>query len=145
MKPKSTRNSSSSWINMVVNFNLTWKSSCLEILHYVGSKLLFGAGGADSESDCSLLNELLAHSWKNERHLWSGVSGLVPKTMIVLIVSGLVVKLPKRRITYLTGKHTPVHSINRPRFLIILNSSYQPGRTLRSPYRPWDEQLSRLA
>jgi hypothetical protein len=24
------------WVNMVANFNLTWKSSCLEILHYVG-------------------------------------------------------------------------------------------------------------
>ena len=23
------------WVNMVANFNLTWKSSCLEILHYV--------------------------------------------------------------------------------------------------------------
>ena len=29
------------WINMVSNFNLTWKSACLEILNYVGSLNIF--------------------------------------------------------------------------------------------------------
>ena len=28
------------WINMVSNFNLTWKSACLEILNYVCSLTL---------------------------------------------------------------------------------------------------------
>jgi hypothetical protein len=35
IKPRPSRSGNSSWINMIVNFNLTWKSSCLEILHYV--------------------------------------------------------------------------------------------------------------
>jgi hypothetical protein len=36
-----TRNSPAAWINMVANFNLTWKTTCLEILHYVSSSLRF--------------------------------------------------------------------------------------------------------
>jgi hypothetical protein len=30
------------WINMVSNFNLTWKSSCLEILNYVRPYVISG-------------------------------------------------------------------------------------------------------
>jgi hypothetical protein len=35
IKPRPTRQGESQWINMVANFNMTWKSLCLEILHYV--------------------------------------------------------------------------------------------------------------
>ena len=28
-------NNTGEWINMVANFNLTWKAACMEILHYV--------------------------------------------------------------------------------------------------------------
>ncbi|GBE87033.1 Putative alpha,alpha-trehalose-phosphate synthase [UDP-forming] 100 kDa [Sparassis crispa] len=34
IKMRPGRNGESSWINMVVNFNLTWKAPCLEILNY---------------------------------------------------------------------------------------------------------------
>ncbi|KAI0920354.1 hypothetical protein AcV5_010116 [Taiwanofungus camphoratus] len=34
IKTRPGRNSDSSWISMVVNFNLTWKTPCLEILNY---------------------------------------------------------------------------------------------------------------
>lgn len=40
IKPKPTRATpKTTWINMVSNFNLTWKSSCLEILNYVSASL----------------------------------------------------------------------------------------------------------
>lgn len=35
IKPRSDRDGKSQWINMVANFNLTWKAACMEILQYV--------------------------------------------------------------------------------------------------------------
>lgn len=35
IKTRPTRSSEPGWVNMVANFNLIWKASCLEILHYV--------------------------------------------------------------------------------------------------------------
>jgi trehalose 6-phosphate synthase/phosphatase len=35
VRPRPDRGGSAPWINMVANFNLTWKNSCLEILQYV--------------------------------------------------------------------------------------------------------------
>ena len=37
LKTRPTRNGESGWVNMVANFNLTWKGPCLEILNYVRS------------------------------------------------------------------------------------------------------------
>ncbi|CAL1697859.1 unnamed protein product [Somion occarium] len=34
IKTRATRNGEGTWINMVANFNLTWKAPCLEILQY---------------------------------------------------------------------------------------------------------------
>ncbi|KAJ8489164.1 hypothetical protein ONZ45_g13684 [Pleurotus djamor] len=34
IRPRPIRGQTSAWINMVANFNLTWKNSCLEILNY---------------------------------------------------------------------------------------------------------------
>ncbi|KAH8101288.1 glycosyltransferase family 20-domain-containing protein [Cristinia sonorae] len=34
IKTRQTRSGESAWMNMVANFNLTWKAPCLEILHY---------------------------------------------------------------------------------------------------------------
>ncbi|KAL0953061.1 hypothetical protein HGRIS_007261 [Hohenbuehelia grisea] len=39
IKTRPTRGQPGTWINMVSNFNLTWKSACLEILHYVRLRL----------------------------------------------------------------------------------------------------------
>ena len=35
IKTRVVGNRGGDWINMVANFNLTWKSACLEILNYV--------------------------------------------------------------------------------------------------------------
>ncbi|RPD60848.1 hypothetical protein L227DRAFT_547270 [Lentinus tigrinus ALCF2SS1-6] len=34
IKPRSDRDGNSQWVNMVANFNLTWKAACMEILQY---------------------------------------------------------------------------------------------------------------
>lgn len=35
IKMRPSRKEASQWVNMVVNFNLTWKAACVEILNYV--------------------------------------------------------------------------------------------------------------
>jgi trehalose 6-phosphate synthase/phosphatase len=38
IKTRPTRKETSQWINMVANFNLTWKTSCVEILNYFSER-----------------------------------------------------------------------------------------------------------
>ncbi|KAF8809892.1 alpha,alpha-trehalose-phosphate synthase [Phlegmacium glaucopus] len=52
------------WINMVSNFNLTWKSACLEILHYFSERT---PGSFIEERQASMV-------WR----FWTGVSGDCP-------------------------------------------------------------------
>ena len=35
IKPLPDRDGNAPWINVVANFNLTWKAACMEILQYV--------------------------------------------------------------------------------------------------------------
>ena len=35
IKPLPDRDGNSAWINVVANFNMTWKAACMEILQYV--------------------------------------------------------------------------------------------------------------
>ncbi|KAF5354480.1 hypothetical protein D9758_012423 [Tetrapyrgos nigripes] len=67
----------SPWLNMVANLNMTWKSSCLEILNY-------------------------ALSSKNVQHPWFGGSGRA-LPMILQTDNGLDVRLLKRKTIYSTG------------------------------------------
>lgn len=67
------------WINMVSNFNLTWKNACSEILNYVCSTVvnLFFDRRVNLLTSPSSRNALRAPSSKSEKHPWFGASGLV--------------------------------------------------------------------
>ena len=89
------------WINMVSNFNLTWKSACLEILNYV-RPLIFG--------NCVLLKRFYSslrglqdRLSKRDKLLWYGDSGWQVCLAILPIDNGRRDKLPKRRIISLIG------------------------------------------
>lgn len=40
IKPRAIRGREQDWINMIVNYNMTWKTPCLEILSYVSNNHL---------------------------------------------------------------------------------------------------------
>lgn len=35
IKPRAVKGKEQDWINMIVNYNMTWKTPCIEILAYV--------------------------------------------------------------------------------------------------------------
>jgi len=92
------------WLNMVSNFNLTWKSACLEMLNYV--RLPFPSSGFAlvivDGFDFSSRNARLVHSLRSERRQWFGGSGR-EKVWIIRIGSGRRGRLRKRRTISLTG------------------------------------------
>ena len=85
---------------MVSNFNLTWKSACLEILNYVRSIfiLLHFCQISKHFTYCSLLRGLRARSLKRGKLLWYGDFGWRVCLGILPIDNGHRDKLLKRRI-----------------------------------------------
>jgi hypothetical protein len=105
------------WISMVSNLNLTWKSACLEILHYVGCSDVAICVCAHTASGSSR-NELLDRSLKNVRHLWSGASGRVRWT--ILIGNGPRGRQPRLKTTFSTGNlFSPAFPAEKTHLLIV--------------------------
>jgi hypothetical protein len=101
IKTRSTRGQEGQWISMVSQFNMTWKSACMEILHYVGpppSVLLYYVTNSSSRSSP---NEHPILSSRNARPPSFGASGAaMPKpTRTTLTANGPAAKLPKLRTT----------------------------------------------
>ena len=60
IKPRPIRGKDQDWINMVANYNMTWKTPCLEILGYV-CLYPFGLGFDDVEVVDSSQSARLGH------------------------------------------------------------------------------------
>jgi hypothetical protein len=106
LKPRSSRNGESAWISMVANLNLTWKTLCLEMLHYVRWQYLSFSRHLLTNAPtltCSSRNELPDRLLRRGKPRLCGDSGLDP-SRTMQTGSGLAVKLRKRRITSLTGR-----------------------------------------
>lgn len=101
IKTRPGRNGESAWINMVANFNLTWKSACLEILNYVSQ--LSGLMSRCSPVMFSSRSARLVRLLRSARHPSYGGSGPAPKTTSRLTGSGPAVKQLKRKTTSSTG------------------------------------------
>jgi hypothetical protein len=90
------------WINMVSNFNLTWKSACLEILNYVRWLTFFilviYLNTYFFLKKYSSLRGLRDRSLKRDKLLWYGDSGWQVYLGILPIDNGRRDKLPKRKI-----------------------------------------------
>lgn len=86
---------------MVVNFNLTWKAPCLEILQYV--KTFYSMFEAILTPCGSSRSVLPARLSKSEKPPWFGASGRDLKTTSLRIDSGLAAKLPRHKTISLTG------------------------------------------
>jgi hypothetical protein len=95
------------WINMVSNFNLTWKSACLEILNYVRPLYIFSEIPLFVKSLIyilySSLRGLQDRSSKRDKLLWYGDSGWQVCLGILRIGNGHRGKQLKRRIIFLIG------------------------------------------
>lgn len=90
------------WVNMVANFNLTWKAACLEILNYV-SRFKVAERLCLSSMLPSSRSELPVPSLKNAKPRLSGVIGVVIPTTILQTANGLVARPRRPRITFSTG------------------------------------------
>lgn len=95
------------WINMVATFNLTWKSSCIEILNYVRC----GIHSLDLFIDQrhSSRSARRARSLRSVRRLLSGVSGPERRQRTVGIASGRCARLQRRRTISSTGSLCLLH------------------------------------
>ena len=105
IKTRPTRRERSQWVNMVANFNLTWKATCVEILNYVCFLSRFVISSSDRPNQSSP-NVPLARGLKRGEPQLSGGSGQERPMTLVQTVNGLAVKLQKPRIISLTGEHT---------------------------------------
>jgi hypothetical protein len=93
---------------MVANFNMSWKSACLEILNYVCPFVSLLHIDHPTHLVYSSQNAPQVHSSKNEKHQWYGVSGPIKLPIVnVQIDNGHVDKLQKLRTTYLIGSYLP--------------------------------------
>jgi hypothetical protein len=111
IKTRSLGSYNGEWINMVSNFNLTWKSSCLEILNYVRpfAISLWCLLRACYSSPRGLQDRLL----KRGKLLWFGDSGRPACVEILPIDNGHRDKLQKRRIISLIGVVLSMYSPHR--------------------------------
>lgn len=119
VKTRSTRKESSRWVNMVANFNLTWKAVCVEILNYVWRLLHPSVALWSDILNNSFRNVLLARGLKREALRLFGDSGQEHLMTPVRTVNGLAVKLQKPRTTSMTGE--PVFSCGLSQILTVLN------------------------
>lgn len=88
------------WLNMVSNLDMSWKSACLEMLHYVCT--FFQIDYWLIDEPFSSPSGRLAHSLKNGRLLSYGATGLVRQATVREGI-GQGDKLLKLKITSLTG------------------------------------------
>lgn len=93
------------WLNMISNLDMSWKSACLEMLHYVCT--FFQIDNLLIDKAFSSPSGRLAHSLKNERLLSYGATGLVRQTTVREGI-GQGDKLLKLKITSLTGNEARV-------------------------------------
>jgi hypothetical protein len=86
---------------MLVNFDLTWKSACLEILHYVRVCIvLIQLFANDPHSSPNGHQDLLS---KNVARPWSGVSGRA-RQWIILTDNGHVDRQQRHRTIFTIGE-----------------------------------------